>query len=328
MRWPVKRQTMITLAKPSIAVEPEADQRDRRRDEAGRDRHGALDGHPREAQPRQRRARAGQPPVGRLIDARRGGRGRQRREVEALKAHAARPPRRRARPATARVTAAGQAVQDHLAVAAACGEPERAQRARVVGDEVLRALGDPGEVADTRSSSTPASAAATVRRVGSASARAWSARRAARFWVQPLEAQALGLLEVEAEEVAAVVGHAHHPNVHCDVARCLDQRFVQLDVGQPHRLGARAGQCHGRDVVGVDPREACCPPGAEAADHVDHRACPAKRCAVAAARLDWKPSLQISIKRESPRVSSVSVRAGEDRGATRARCGPRHGRGE
>ena len=66
------------------AVEAEADERDRARDDAGRDRDAALDGHPREAQPRERADAAGEPAVGRLVDARLGrGRRRQHRELEA-----------------------------------------------------------------------------------------------------------------------------------------------------------------------------------------------------------------------------------------------------
>src|SRR4051794_28649717 len=53
------------------AVQTEADEDDRRRDDAGGERDDALDGHPRQADPRQRPRLLGQPAIASLVEARR-----------------------------------------------------------------------------------------------------------------------------------------------------------------------------------------------------------------------------------------------------------------
>ena len=152
--------------------EPEPRERDRPGEQAGDHAHGALRRHPDQRQPRQQaRARRVAQPL--LVACRRG----------RSRAASAAPPTcsARARPRTRPPPGAPgrrQRVQHHLPFAARRGQTCGAQRAQVMGDEVLRAAGDPGHVAHAELVRLGERAAIT-RRVGSASAFARSAARPA-----------------------------------------------------------------------------------------------------------------------------------------------------
>ena len=75
----------------------------------------------------------------------------------------------------------------------------------MVGDEVLGPLGDPGEIADAQLvRARQRGGDRQARRIGERARLLAEPRRSSR--VQALAPQPLGLLEVEAQQVAAVVG--------------------------------------------------------------------------------------------------------------------------
>ena len=159
------------------AVEAEADERDRAGDDAGRDRDAALDGHPGEAQPREQCARGGRA-GGRSPRRCRGSGAAAPRSIGSSTAHARDLLVEHGR--QQRAAAVGQPVQHHLAVAPALGEPERAQRAERGGRRGSRRARRPRRGRRRTARPRRPSAAATISRVGSASARACSASAAAR----------------------------------------------------------------------------------------------------------------------------------------------------
>ena len=117
-------------------VDAEADERDRAGQDSREDRDAALERHPAEAEPGEQLHPSGEPPVLAL------GQGpapaaavvTRDRRLAGKRESSVRPLRR-------------QRVQHHLAFASRGDEPRAAERAEVMGHEVLGALGNPGEVA-------------------------------------------------------------------------------------------------------------------------------------------------------------------------------------
>ena len=118
-------------------VETEADQGHGAGHDPGEDRYRALGRHVREAEP-------GEPP-----DPRRQPKalGVAQRRTDTGRGWSRADPRRQDR-LEERSPRVGQRVHHHLPVPARCHQPGGAKRPRVVGDQLVRALGDPGEIAD------------------------------------------------------------------------------------------------------------------------------------------------------------------------------------
>ena len=100
----------------------------------------------------------------------------------------------------------GEAVEDDPAVAPRRGESGRAERAEVMADEVLGAASDPGEVTDAQLTALPqCQREGQPRRIPEG----LGARRGGLNSVRiEVPADRLGAWQVEAEQVAAVVGQA------------------------------------------------------------------------------------------------------------------------
>ena len=150
-REPVKRQMMITLAKPSIAesrpkptsaIEPAMI--------AGDDRDDPLDAHHAQRQPGQQLHARGELAVALGADRRHGPRGGGRDAIGSSTDALMRSP---AVAVTAASSARPRSVSPYmtiLPVARRAGQAGDAQRARVVGDELLVAADDPRQVAHAR----------------------------------------------------------------------------------------------------------------------------------------------------------------------------------
>ncbi len=102
----------------------------------------------------------------------------------------------------------GETIEDHFSVPATGGEAEGTQCSRVVGDEVLRSLGHPRQIAH-------AQLVSGGERRRDRQPRGVSQRPGVRgepdrlLTIEPLQAETLGLLQVEAQQIATVVGHGH-----------------------------------------------------------------------------------------------------------------------
>ena len=105
----------------------------------------------------------------------------------------------------------GERVERHLSVAAVVGQSGRAQRSQVVGDEVLGALADPGEVADAEL--TTFAQCERDRQPGWVAERAEALRELTRLPLgRSRGPDRLRLRQVEAEQLTTIIRHTKQPN--------------------------------------------------------------------------------------------------------------------
>ena len=232
-RAPVKRQTMIALAKPSIAESmPKPIERDRAGEDAGDDRDRALGAHPDEAEPGEQL----DPPDGVEVLGARGGPASGRRGRgghRQLHAHAAGLLRDEHR---VEEQAAGrrQREEDDPPVTPRADQAGIAEHLYVVRDQRLRPPRDPGQI-------TPAELLAGPERLRDREARrlaerlSASDRRCGRASVE-FPADALRERQVQAEQVA-LIGHDHD----CTPIETLPRGRRALQRPDSSHLGTASG---------------------------------------------------------------------------------------